>query len=68
MANYTITLKELVETGFKIFDFEYDMKPIEHKPFFEELFTRHFYFREIGSETPARFKFHLQTELMKLLP
>lgn len=68
MAVYTITLMELIEMGLKIFDFEYDMKPQEHKTVFEELFIRHFYFREIGTETPGRFKYHLQTELMKLLP
>lgn len=68
MATYTVTLKELIETGMIIFDFDYDMKPVEHKTQFEELFIRHFFFREIGVETPARFKFQLETELMKLLP
>lgn len=62
-----MTVKQLIEDNFKIFDFEYDMQPSSHKPVFEELFTRHFYFREIGFETPSRWKYHLETELKKLM-
>ena len=56
----TLELRQIIESGIKIFDFEYPKIKI---PTFEDDFCRHFYFRQIGAETIARWKFMLQDKL-----
>lgn len=68
MAQYTVTIKQMVESGIKIFDFDYPMFKEEYKPTFEKLFIDYFYFDEIGLETPALFKHRLKTKLNLIMP
>ena len=68
MANYTIELRELVKNNYHIFDFSYPLFDESYRNIFETNFINHFYFREIGFETIARFKHHLKTELNLIMP
>lgn len=68
MAQYTVTIKQMVDSGIKIFDFDYPMFKEEYKPTFEKLFIDYFYFDEIGLETPALFKHRLKTKLNLIMP
>lgn len=67
MAIYTLELREIVE-NYKIFDFYYPIFDEEYRLTFERKFIEHFYFREIGCETVARFKFNLRSTLNLIMP
>lgn len=63
MAKYTIELRELVENGLEIFDFDYPFYEPYQKNRFEETFINYYYFYEIGAETITRWKHMLKTQL-----
>lgn len=66
MAVYTMTFKEFFDAGFTIGDY-----PIWDESYRNVLNTKiknHYYFKEIGQETPARFKFYLDTKLNEIMP
>ena len=69
MANYTVELRT-IEQKEKVFNFNYpfysDSKADKYE--FEKLFIKHFYFREIGFETPERFKHKLEAKLNLIMP
>lgn len=65
---YTTTIMDLVESGYKIFDFDYPLFDPAYKPVFEQKFIDRFYFREIGFETAGRFKHYLRTRLNEIMP
>ena len=67
MAEYTIELRHVV-SRYDIFDFPYSFYDERRKRDFEEHFIRHFYFREIGSDTPERFKFYLEEKMHTVFP
>ena len=67
MAEYTIELKDVVETH-RIFDFAYPFYNEDKRPDFERAFIRHFYFREIGCETIDRFKHYLEDKFITVFP
>lgn len=68
MSQYTLTVKQLIENGVKLFDFSYPLFDEEYRPILEEKITRHFYFREIGFESVGRFLFELETKLNEIMP
>lgn len=68
MAEYTIELRDVLKYGYKLFDFNYPFYDASKKAEFEEAFIRHFYFREIGTETIDRFKWYLEDKFMTVLP
>ena len=72
MANYTMEIRELMNepmiNGVFTFDYPfYSDNPLD-KEEFEKLFIDYFYFREIGFETPDRFKMKLKAELELIMP
>ena len=72
MANYTMEIRELMNepliNGIFTFDYPfYSDNPLD-KEEFENLFIDYFYFREIGFETPDRFKMKLKAELELIMP
>ena len=71
MANFTMEIRELVENPLinGVFTFDYDFYGNgEEKQQFEKLFIQHYYFHEIGFETPERFKLKLQAKLNIIMP
>lgn len=70
MANYTMELHELVNNPLiNVFDFDYPFyENDELKQAFEQKFIEHYYFYEIGFETPERFKHHLKSQLRLKMP
>ncbi|MGL5549160.1 MAG: hypothetical protein ACRDD4_05655 [Culicoidibacterales bacterium] len=57
MAQVTVELGTLLaKTNFKLFDFEYEFDDPIMKDYLEKSIISHFYFYEIGEETPDRFK------------
>lgn len=66
----TITIAELLDGGFCLFD-PCDRYPIwkeEHRAELEKKITEHYMFRQIGFETPARFKFELNKRMREIMP
>lgn len=74
MLNYynskvTIELGELVESGVKVWDFEYpSYYNGEEKKAFEQLVLDHYRFRQIGQETPGRFLHGFRTRILEIMP
>ena len=72
MANYTMEIREMIDNPLinGVFTFEYPFynDNVEDKKEFEELFLKYYYFREIGFETPSRFKMKLESKLRLIMP
>ena len=72
MANFTMEIREMMSqpliNGVFTFDYEFYSDNVQDKETFEKLFISHFYFREIGFETPERFKVKLQAKLKLIMP
>ena len=72
MANFTMEIREMMSqpliNGIFTFDYEFYSDNHQDKETFEKLFISHFYFREIGFETPERFKVKLQAKLNLIMP
>ena len=72
MANYTMEIREMMNqpliNGVFTFDYSfYSDNPMD-KEEFEKLFVNYYYFREIGFDTPERFKVRLQAKLNLIMP
>ena len=71
MANYTLEIRELTDNpliGLFTFDYDFYSDNPKDKEEFEKLFIEWYYFREIGFETPERFKLKLQAKLNVIMP
>lgn len=68
MAQYTMTIQQIIKGGIDIFDFDYPMYKEEYKPIFEELFIDYFMVEEIAHETIGLFKHRLRTKLNLIMP
>ena len=65
----TVELRELIENGVNIWDFEYDgYYKDEAKRAFEQKVIDHYFFRQIGSETVGRFKHEFKTKIREIMP
>ena len=51
-----------------VFDFDFPLYSSDYRSVLETKIIRHFYFREIGFETVAEFKFRLNTLLNEIMP
>lgn len=68
-AKYTITLYELLNAGFKLFDFDWTVQPnTVDKADVENTIIRMYQFREIGFETPYYFQQEFQNAFLNHLP
>ena len=71
MSNYTMEIRQMVDEpliGLFTFDYDFYSDDKESKKEFERLFTEYYYFREIGFETPERFKMKLKAKLDLIMP
>lgn len=68
MSKYTIQLRNLIESGYQVFDFDYPIFDPLYKPVLEQKIVDWYYFREIGLETPAQFKHFLKSKLNVIMP
>ena len=71
MANYTLEIRQMIDNpliGLFTFDYDFYSDNPKDKEEFEKLFIQYYYFREIGFETPERFKMKLQAKLNVIMP
>ena len=67
MGKYNYYLYELIDTGFILFDFPFDMQSPFRQEFIDCFFAR-FEGRQIGAETPAQFRRWVKDILWENLP
>ena len=68
-SKLTVELRELIESGVDIWDFDYDgYYKDEAKQAFEQKVIDHYFFRQIGSETVGRFKHEFKTKIREIMP
>lgn len=65
MSKYTVELRKILNNN--IFDFSYSFIDDIMKEKLEQMFISHFYFREIGFETIAKFKHYLKMTFIEKL-
>ena len=65
----TVELGALVDMGFDLWGFEYpSYYKGEEKKAFEQKVIDHYRFRQIGQETPARFRHYFRTRIKEIMP
>ena len=65
----TVELREIIESGIKIWDFDYpSFYTGADKTAFEQKVIDHYYFRQIGQETVARFKHYFRSRIREIMP
>lgn len=68
-SRVTVELGKLVESGFQLWDFDYpSYYKGEEKTAFEKKVVEHYYFRQIGQETPQRFRHYFQARIREIMP
>lgn len=68
MAEYTIELRKLIEQGYPLDLESYPIFDESYRPYLNRKIVDHFYFREIGQETPDRFNFFLRRTMNEIMP
>ena len=68
MSVYTITIRNLLDNGYKLFDFDYPIFDESYRSVLEKKIIDRYYFREIGLETPGQFKHYLKMRLNEIMP
>lgn len=68
MAIYTIELRKLIENNFDLGLNEYPIFDEKYRQILNQKIINHYYFREIGFETPARFRHYLKTKMAEIMP
>lgn len=65
----TLELRELVESGVNVWAFDYpSYYKGEAKKEFERKVLEHFWFRQIGQETPGRWLHYFRTRMREIMP
>ena len=67
MAQYTIELRTLIENGYDIGLKDYPIYDESHRSVLNNKIINAFYFDEIGQETPALFKHHLNETMNRIM-
>ena len=68
MAEYTIELRELISRGYKLALTDYPIFDENYRHYLNQKIIDHYYFREIGQETPDRFNFCLRRKMNEIMP
>ena len=68
MSKYTIELGRLVEMHFPLALNRYPIFNEDYRDYLNQKIIDHFYFREIGQETPERFNFFLARKMNEIMP
>lgn len=67
MSRYTITLKKIIDLGIDIGLKDYPIFSEEYREHLNSMIIQHFYFREIGLETPAKFAFFMKRKMNEIM-
>lgn len=67
MSKYTIELREVLELGYKPFNFDYPIFDENKRGEIEDLVLRFYQFREISEETIERWLYKFQTRVLDVI-
>lgn len=67
MAEMTVELRHLLQSDFELFDFDYEFDDPNFKEEIEQAIIDHYFFSEIGQETPDRFKQRFKTRWRRIM-
>ena len=70
MSNYTIRLKNLLDSGFNIWDIDnpFPIYDENHRTSLQQKIIDNYYMQEIGFETPQTFKHYLNARMRTIMP
>jgi hypothetical protein len=68
MAKYTAQLRNFIDQNLEIFDFDYPIFDEKYRAELEKKILDYYYFREIGFETFAQFKWYLKIRMNRIMP
>jgi hypothetical protein len=68
MSSYTSQLRNYIETGGTVFDFDYPIFNEAYRAVLEQTIIDTYYFREIGVETFEQFKHYLKVKMNTIMP
>lgn len=68
MGEYTVSLRYLIERGYPLALDRYPIFDESYRNYLNKKIIDHFYFREIGQETPDRFNFFLARKMNEIMP
>lgn len=67
-SHQTIELHKLINEHFVLFDFDYPIWSESAREELEMKILNHYAFREIGFESPAKFKHYFKTRMLEIMP
>lgn len=68
MAKYTIELRTLISIGYELDLKTYPIFDESYRTQLNDKIINHYYFHEIGTETPDRFNFYLKQKMNEIMP
>lgn len=68
MSRYTIQLNKLIKSGFDLGLDDYPIYDENHRKPLNDKIINHYYYNEIGLETPALFKHFLNSKMREIMP
>ena len=68
MARFTVELRHLIDSGFDLEMDEYPIFSAAYRATLNQKILDHYWLREIGAETAARFRHFLKTEMNEIMP
>ena len=68
MSKYTVTLRQIIQSGFDIGLKDYPIYNEEHRETLNNMIINHYFMSEIGQETPELFKIYLNNTMNEIMP
>lgn len=67
-ATFTVTLGSLIDRGYDVGLSTYPLFDEEYRPTLNGKIIRHYFYREIGQETPALFAYYMDMKMREIMP
>lgn len=68
MSKYTVTLRQIIQSGFDIGLKDYPIYNEEHRETLNNMIINHYFMSEIGQETPELFRIYLNNTMNEIMP
>lgn len=68
MSKYTVTLRQIIQSGFDIGLKDYPIYNEAHRETLNNMIINHYFMSEIGQETPELFKIYLNNTMNEIMP
>ena len=68
MSKYTVTLRQIIQSGFDIGLKDYPIYNEAHRETLNNMIINHYFMSEIGQETPELFRIYLNNTMNEIMP